>query len=88
MAGQILQVLLEASAHRTPRKPGILSSSKLPVRLLPVNILGLYRGYIGVISGLYKDNGKEDGNYYLGFRFSLPVRLLPVNILGLYWGVI
>ena len=25
-------------------------------------ILGLYRG------GLYKDNGKENGNYYLGFR--------------------
>ena len=24
-------------------------------------ILGLYRGYIG-------DNGKENGNYYLGFR--------------------
>ena len=27
-----------------------------------------YRGYIGVILGLYRDNGKENGNYYLGFR--------------------
>ena len=24
--------------------------------------------YIGVILGLYRDNGKENGNYYLGFR--------------------
>ena len=22
----------------------------------------------GVILGLYRDNGKENGNYYLGFR--------------------
>ena len=25
-----------------------------------------YRDYIGVIMGLYWDNGKENGNYYLG----------------------
>ena len=25
-------------------------------------------GYIGVILGLYWDNGKENGIYYLGFR--------------------
>ena len=25
-------------------------------------------GYIGVIVGRYGDNGKESGNYYLGFR--------------------
>ena len=29
---------------------------------------GLYRGYIGVVLGLYRDNGKENGNYCLGFR--------------------
>ena len=27
---------------------------------------GRYRGYIGVILGLYRDNGKEHGNYYNG----------------------
>ena len=27
--------------------------------------------YIGVIQGLYRDNGKERGNYYsIGFRFQ------------------
>ena len=25
-------------------------------------------GSIGVILGLYRDNGKENGNYYPGFR--------------------
>ena len=25
-------------------------------------------GYIGYILGLYRDNGKENGSYYLGFR--------------------
>ena len=25
---------------------------------------GVYRDYIGVILGLYRDNGKENGNYY------------------------
>ena len=28
----------------------------------------LYRGYMGVIWGLYGENGKENGNYYFGFR--------------------
>ena len=31
----------------------------------------LYRvilGYMGFIWGLYRDNGKEHANYYLGFR--------------------
>ena len=31
---------------------------------------GIYRDYIGVILGLYGDNGKENGNYYVGFRVS------------------
>ena len=31
-------------------------------------ILGLYRDFIRVMWGLYWDNGKENGNYYLGFR--------------------
>ena len=26
--------------------------------------MGLYRGYKGVILGLYGENGKENGNYY------------------------
>ena len=34
----------------------------------------VYWGYIGVIFGLYWDNGKENGNYS--------------SILGLYWGYI
>ena len=25
----------------------------------------VYRGYIGVILGLYMDNGKENGDYYI-----------------------
>ena len=29
-------------------------------------------GNIRVILGLYGDNGKEDGNYYLGFRVYSP----------------
>ena len=28
----------------------------------------VFRGYIGIILGLYRDNGKEHGNYYVGFR--------------------
>ena len=30
-----------------------------------------YRGYIGIVGailGLYRDNGKENGSHYLGFR--------------------
>ena len=30
-------------------------------------ILGLYWGYMKDMLGLYRDNGKENGNYYLGF---------------------
>ena len=29
---------------------------------------GRYEDYIGVILGLYRNNGKENRNYYLGFR--------------------
>ena len=32
--------------------------------------MGLYRAYIGVMLGLYWDNGISNGNYYLGFRVS------------------
>ena len=31
---------------------------------------GLYWGYTRVTLGLYWDNGKETGKYYLGFRVS------------------
>ena len=33
-----------------------------------IGLLQGYRVFIGVIQGLYRDNGKENGNYYLGFR--------------------
>ena len=29
--------------------------------------IGLYR-VIGIFGGLCRDNGKQNGNYYLGFR--------------------
>ena len=29
---------------------------------------GVYWGFIGLISRFYLDNGKENGNYYLGFK--------------------
>ena len=35
---------------------------------LQVGLYGLDLGYIGAIVRLYWDNGKYDGNYYLGFR--------------------
>ena len=38
----------------------------LGFRVGPFN--GIYKDYIGVIQGLYGDNGKENGNYYVGFR--------------------
>ena len=31
-------------------------------------LLGLYWGFMAVVLGLYWDNGKENGNYYLGCR--------------------
>ena len=31
-----------------------------------VYLKGFYRGCIGVIQELYRDNGKQNGNYYLG----------------------
>ena len=31
--------------------------------------LTLYSGYIGVILGLYRDNGKENGNYCLDYPY-------------------
>ena len=32
---------------------------------METTIMGLYRDYIGYILGLYWDNGKENGNYYI-----------------------
>ena len=32
-------------------------------------------GFIGYILGLYWDNGKENGNYYLGVGFSLGLKV-------------
>ena len=36
-------------------------------------IIRLYWGYIGVIVGLYGDNGKENGNYYNGLYMDYGV---------------
>ena len=39
--------------------------------------------------GLYRDNGKENGNYYLGFRVYADYYLGVTGItLGLYWDFI
>ena len=50
-------------------------------KVLPRNILGLIwvhimLGLYGVILGCYWDNGKENGNYYLGFRVQGLVRTI------------
>ena len=37
---------------------------------METTINGSYRGHIEYIWGLYWDNGKENGSYYLGFRVS------------------
>ena len=31
---------------------------------METTILGLYEGYMRIVLGLYKDDGKESGNYY------------------------
>ena len=41
---------------------------KVVKQYLPRVILGLYRGYIGVMLGLYRGNGRENGNYYYGLH--------------------
>ena len=30
--------------------------------------MGVIQGYMGILYGLYRDNGTENGNYSLGFR--------------------
>ena len=48
--------------------------------------MGLYRRDIGVILGIYWDNGKENGNYHLGFRVCrgmLRVKGVKVSVVGL-----
>ena len=42
--------------------------------------LGVYRGCIGVILGIYRDNGKENGNYYLGPRIKLLTTLVEDEV--------
>ena len=39
------------------------------------NLLGLYMGYIGILLGLCRDSGKENGHDYC----------TPGYMLGLYW---
>ena len=36
-------------------------------------------GYVRVILGLYRDNGKENGNYYSGIIYGLRLGWLDVN---------
>ena len=36
-----------------------------------IGIIGFFRGYIGIILGLYWDNGKENGNYHNGVIWGL-----------------
>ena len=45
-----------------------VSLQRLTPKSLQRDIIGLYWGYIGVILGLYGENGKENGIYYLEFR--------------------
>ena len=47
-------------------------------------ILGLHWDYVGVVLGLYWDNGEENGNYYsilgdllLGSKYQEPIWRLP-----------
>ena len=52
--------------------------------MLGINIgvmKGLCRHYIRVIQGMYWDNGKENGNYYLGFRTMTMTLFQPNKIL-------
>ena len=54
-------------------------------------LLGLYWGYIGVILGLYWDNGTGNGNYYsiLGLYWDNGKENGNYySILGLYWGYV
>ena len=37
-------------------------------RSVGFKVSGLYRGYILVIHGLYRENGEENGSYYFGFK--------------------
>ena len=55
---------------------------------------GLYWGSIGIIGyilGLYWDNGKENGKYYLGFRIgaqdqcSRTLRKADLMVFGPFW---
>ena len=52
---------------------------------MDTTIMGLYRGItilqgIGVILGLYWDNGKENGSYYIGFILGLYIEKAAKSI--------
>ena len=58
---------------------GLMESYTFNVFIIGNYYNGLYRVYIGIILGLYRDNGKEHGNYYNGlYRVYIGI------ILGLY----
>ena len=39
-------------------------------------------GIIGYILGLYWDNGKENGNYYLGCRIKVTLKEIEYGVYG------
>ena len=49
----------------------VIMEDKMEITILYMDHIGVMqglRGYIEVLLGLYRDNGKENGSYYLGFR--------------------
>ena len=78
----LMLMLMRDRNGRTKKNSFRLSTEKLTLRVRYINygigwIWGYsgnyrdYRGYIGIIGyilGLCWDSGKENGNYYLGFR--------------------
>ena len=56
---------------RYEKRSEVLTSSEVSMDFTPRRVPSIgyiIGGNIGVILGLYRDNGKGNGNYYLGFR--------------------
>ena len=57
------KLFAEVSMRARPRKvPVARVHPEIP------EVSWFYRSYVGAIYGLYRGNGRENGNYYLGFR--------------------
>ena len=48
--------------------PEVVSLNYIGIMEKKIETIGIIGGQIGVLLGFYRDNGKENGNYYLGFR--------------------